>query len=258
MSRRIFLACAWLMHIGLLALCPTVQAEQLIATLSQDRVFITSNFTGTDLALIGSIERDAATVARAGDYDIVVSVRGPRGSVTVREKQALGPLWLNLEQRKYIAAPAFIEILSNRPIDQIATVEQRAKMLIGIDPLVPLQGASEKPEDPKFRAALIRLRRAQGLFRDDFKAVAMLKSDLFKASVRIPGTAPLGAYDVDVAVFSDGVSLAHTALKFTVNKSGVEQTIALYARENALAYGIAVAGMALLAGWLASMIFRRD
>ena len=244
--------------LGLLVSAQGARAEQIIATLSHDRVFITSNFTGADLVLVGSIERDAATVARMGDYDIVVTVLGPKGSVTVREKLALGPLWLNLEQRKYIAAPAFIGIMSNRPVDQIATFEQRRKLRIGIEPLVPVQGAGEKPEDPEFRAALIRLRRAQGLFRDDPKGVTLLKSDLFKAAIRIPGTAPLGAYDVDVAVFSDGVPLARTALKFTVNKSGVEQTMAVYARENALVYGLAVVAMALLSGWLASLIFRRD
>ena len=234
------------------------QAEQIVATLSHDHVFITSNFAGTDLALFGSIERDGGTVARVGDYSIVVTVRGPRGIVTVREKLARGPFWLNLDQRKYIATPAFIEILSNKPLDQIATPEQRQKSLLGIEPLVPRQGASDRPDDPEFRDALIRLRRQQSLFREDAKGVALLKADLFKATIRIPGTAPLGAYDVDVAIFSDGLALGRTALKFDVNKGGAEQRIAAYARESALTYGLAVVALALVAGWLASVIFRRD
>ena len=260
--RRARRAPACLTRLGLLALFglagAAARAEQIVATLSHDHVFITSNFAGTDLALFGSIERDAATVARVGDYAVVVTVRGPRGSVTVREKLARGPFWLNLDQRKYIVTPAFIEILSNKPLDQIASPEQRQKALIGVDPLVPSQGASDKPDDPRFREALIRLRREQGLFREDAKAVTLLKADLFKAQIRIPGTAPLGAYDVDVAVFSDGLSLAKTSLKFTVNKRGAEQRIAAYARESALAYGLAVVALALMAGWLASVIFRRD
>ena len=234
------------------------RAETLIATLSHDRVFITSNFTGSDVVLFGSIERDAASVAVAGDYDLIVSVHGPRGLVTVREKRALGPLWLNLDQRKYIATPAFIAILSNQPLRQIASPEQLGKLLIGTDRLVPSQAASDKPDDPDFRDALIRLRRKEGLFREDAKAVTMLKADLFKAAIRIPGTAPLGAYDVTVDVFSGGAPLAKTALKFTVVKSGVEQTFANYARENALAYGLAVSLLAVLSGWIASLIFRRD
>ena len=234
------------------------RAEQLIATLSHDRVFITSNFTGAELALFGSIERDAASVAVAGDYDLIVTVQGPRGVVTVREKRALGPLWLNLDQRKYIATPSFIATLSNQPLKLIASPDQLQKLLIGIDPLVPGQAASDKPDDPEFRDALIRLRRKEGLYRDDAKGVTMLKADLFKAAIRIPGTAPLGTYDVTVNVFASGAPLARTTLKFAVIKSGFEQTIATYAQENALAYGLAVCLMALFSGWLASIIFRRD
>ena len=242
-----------------LALCAApARAEQIVATLSHERVFITSNFTGADVALFGSIERDAASLAVPGDYDLIITVHGPRGVVTVREKKALGPLWLNLDQRKYIATPSFIATLSNQPLELIASPEQLRRLLIGTDPLVPGQAASDKPDDPDFRDALIRLRRKEGLFRDDAKGVTLLKADLFKAAIRIPGTAPLGAYDVDVSVFSGGVNLGKTALKFTVVKSGVEQTIAVYARENALVYGIAVSAMALLAGWFASLIFRRD
>ena len=234
------------------------RAETLIATLSHDRGFITSNFTGSEVVLFGSIERESDAPPPAGDYDLIVTVHGPRGLVTVRAKRALGPLWLNLDQRKYIATPAFISILSNQPLDEIASAAQLARLLIGTDPLVPGQAASDKPDAPDFRDALIRLRRKEGLFKEDAKAVTMLKADLFKAAIRIPGTAPLGAYDITVNVFLKGAPLAKTALKFTVVKSGVEQTIANYARENALAYGLAVSLMAVLSGWIASLIFRRD
>ena len=176
----------------------------------------------------------------------------------MREKRALGPLWLNLDQRKYIATPAFILTLSNRPLEQIAGLSQLRTLRIGVDPLVPGQAASDKPEATDFRDALIRLRRREGLFREDTKGVTMLRADLFKAAIRIPGTAPLGAYTIDVSVFSKGEPLTRTSLKFNVNKSGMEQTIATFARENSLVYGLAVALMALASGWLASVIFRRD
>lgn len=242
----------------MMACAGAAQAEQLIAELSHDRVFITSNFTGAEIALFGSIERDNPLAPPPGDYDLIITVYGPRGVVTVREKRALGPLWLNLDQRKYIATPSFISTLSNRPLDQIASAEQLQKLLIGVDPLVPGQAASDKPEATDFREALIRLRRKDGLFREDATGVTLLKADLFKTAIRIPGTAPLGAYSVDVNVFAKGMPLAKTALKFTVIKSGMEQTIATYARENALVYGLAVALMALVSGWIASVIFRRD
>lgn len=85
-----------------------------------------------------------------------------------------------------------------------------------------------------------------------------LTPNLFKATLQIPGTAPLGPYDVDVALFADGAQLAKTALNFTVSKSGSEEAVAMFARTNRFLYGLAAAAIALLVGWLASVVFRRD
>jgi uncharacterized protein (TIGR02186 family) len=239
----------------------TARAEAIVMSLSSDVIPIDSNFTGADLAVFGSIERDAATVARAHEYDVVVSVRGPRGSVAVREKSRWGPLWLNLDQRKYIAIPAFISILTNLPLNAIAPPAMRAKLKLGVDALVTAQGrrgAVEDPDEPDFRAALSRLRRAEGLFVENDKGVTFLTPTLFKATVRLPGGVPLGRYDVDVAVLAEGMPLARAADGFTVRKGGVEQRVASAAREDAWLYGLAAALMSIVMGWLATVIFRRD
>ena len=247
---------------GALAAAPA-RAETLVATMSTERVSITSNFTGTEIAVFGEINRDGATVARAAGYDLVVTVRGPKGSVVVREKQpaALGVFWLNLDQRKYIAIPAFIQVLSNRPIEQIATAPMRARWHIGVDDLVPARGDRNEPgfaREPEFRAALVRLRREQKLFGEDPGAVTFLGANLFRAKIALPGTVPLGRYEVDAALFVEGVQLATAATSFSVDKGGAEQSMAAAARDNALVYGIGTAIVALVAGWLASLIFRRD
>ncbi len=83
-----------------LASVAPAQAETLIASLSKDRVLINSNYTGTQIAVFGAIERDAKTIACATDYDVAVTVRGPRQFLTVREKERLGPVWINREQHK--------------------------------------------------------------------------------------------------------------------------------------------------------------
>ena len=252
--------CAALTGIALLQTAPA-RSETLIATLSTDKIAITSNFTGADLTLFGAIERDGGTIARAGEYDVVVTVRGPRGSVVVREKKQLGPLWLNLSQRKYIVVPAFISVLSSHPLTSISSPEVRAKLRLGIDNLVTPQGDKTKTydsEEPDFRAALLRLRREQKLFNENGSAVSFFGNNLFRTSIQVPGAAPLGNYDVDLVLLSDGVPLAKTATAFTVIKTGVEQTITAAARNEGLGYGATTAGLALMLGWLATIIFRRD
>lgn len=245
--------------VGLLA--SSAQAESLVASLSSDTIAITSNFTGAELTLFGAIERDALTISRSANYDVVVSVRGPRGLVNVREKKQWGPFWLNLNQRKYIAVPAYISILTNRPLETIASPELRARLHMGVENLVTPQGdknQSVDAEEPGFRAALIRLRREQKLFGENGKAVTFFGANLFRSTLRMPGGAPLGNYDVDVALFADGVPLAKTSTSFTVIKSGAEQTITDASRNQAAGYGIGTAALALLLGWLATLIFRRD
>ena len=49
-----------------------------------------------------------------------------------------------------------------------------------------------------------------------------------------------------------------TQTAFEVVKVGFEQFIANSARHHGLLYGLATAMMALMTGWMASIVFRRD
>ena len=52
--------------------------------------------------------------------------------------------------------------------------------------------------------------------------------------------------------------LARANSAFEVVKVGFEQFVAVAARDYGLLYGLATAMMALLTGWFASVVFRRD
>lgn len=230
-------------------------SQELTASLSRDRILIQSNFSGETIAIFGAIDNDAPS---STTYDAVVTVRGPRGAVTIRRKQKWGPFWFNLDNRKYIGIPAFIAIASNRPVDEVAAAEVRDDLLIGIDALIPPQTAQRGANDPEFRAALRRLREEQGLFYEDAEALKFMSPKVFRAVVDLPGIVPLGKYDVDIVVFRAGAMYGRQTLSFTVSKTALEQIATNAARDFPLAYGIVVALMALFMGWLASVIFRRD
>ena len=241
----------------LFALAQAAFAQQpgaLVASLSRDQVLIQSNFTGETLALFGTY---SAPPAANTSYDVVVTVRGPRGAVTVRRKEQWGPFWLNLDNRRYIAIPSFIAVISNRDIAAIASAEVREDLRIGIAPLIPAQTAA-RGNDPEFRASLQRIRETEGLFYEDDDGVRFITPSVFQARIELPGIAPLGRYDVDVALFNTGAVVASQSLSFTVTKSGAEQVVARAAYVFPLAYGIITSLIALFFGWLASMIFRRD
>lgn len=237
-------------------------AEKLVSSLSTHQVLISSSFTGTELVLFGSVERDAATVARRGGYDLVVTVIGPKQTLVTRKKERVLGIWTNAEARTFIEAPAYLAVLSNRAIDQVTSRENAQKLAIGLAN-IPIQqkvGISIVPSQPDdtFRNALVRLREAHGLYREEANAVTFLTPNLFRAGIQIPAEAPLGTYEVDIKLFADGTNLAQTTSALEIVKVGVEQYVASAARDHALLYGLTTMFMALFTGWLASVIFRKD
>ena len=77
---RVSLAALAAVFSALIASAAPAAAERLVASLSNHRVMITSNFVGEELVLFGGIEQDAASRPRRADYDIIVTVTGPRQS----------------------------------------------------------------------------------------------------------------------------------------------------------------------------------
>ncbi len=236
-------------------------AETLITSLSTSRVLIASNYTGSELVLFGAIERDAATVARAGGYDIVITARGPRSTVTVREKDRAGLIYLNQDRRKFADVPAYLAVLSSRPLKAIASRDFRERFRLGLDAIIKAPDAPLSvinAEFDPFSDALIRLKKEQGLFKQDEAGVVLFGSNLFRAVIDMPATVPFGAYEVETQLFSGGVPLAATTSPFEVSKTGFEALVARGARTRPWAYGFATVLMALFCGWLANIAFRRD
>ena len=258
MQRTILLAIV----AALAASAEPATAERLVASISTHRVMVTSNFTGDELVLFGGIERDAATVPRRGGYDIVATVTGPRQNlVTFRKERVLG-IWVNVDSRVFEAAPSYLAVLSNRPLDAIANSETLRRLQLGLDNLVLLQRASvniadSAREDP-FRQSFLRIKREHGLYRQEENGVTFLTPALFRASIPLPAEVPVGNYEVDIRLFADSNLIARAPSAFEVYKAGFEQVVTAAARDHGLFYGLATAGMALLTGWFASVVFRRD
>jgi uncharacterized protein (TIGR02186 family) len=247
---------------ALLAALTTASAERLIASLSNHRVVVTSNFTGDELVLFGTIEREAGDAPPTGGYDIVVTVIGPRQNlVTFRKARVLG-IWVNVDSRVFEGAPAYLAVLSNRPLEAIASGETLRRLQIGLANVVLLQRAAptiaDSDRNDPFRVSFIELRSRLGLYREQTDGVTFLTSDFFRASVPLPAEALVGDYQVDVRLFSAGAVIARTDSAFEVYKSGLEQAVSAAAHDHGFLYGLATALMALATGWFASVVFRRD
>ena len=244
------------------AVASPAQAERLITTLSTSRVLISSNFTGDEVVLFGSVERDAQTVARRGNYDIVVTVKGPREAIITYRKQRVFGIWVNADSRTFVDAPSYLTVLSNRTINDIADINTLRGTQTGLARILLPQEISgdiaDSIRDDPFRLAFLRLKIERGLYRETQNGVTFLTPALFRAAIPIPDNTPTGSYDVDVKLFADGALLTRQQTALEVVKIGFEQFVAQAARDYGLLYGLATALMALLTGWFASVVFRKD
>jgi uncharacterized protein (TIGR02186 family) len=260
MRRRLAIA-GLLGFLGLIGAQAPARAESLIVSVSNHRITVTPNYSGEELVLFGSIERDAGSRERS-DYDIVVTVSGPRADMVTRRKERKLGVWVNVDSRQFVQVPTYLAVFSSRPVDEIAPPDVRRRQQLGLnDVLLPQRigpdVANVVASDP-FRTAFVRLRTEHGLYREQPRAVTFLTPTLFRTGIPLPAEVAIGTYDVDIKLFAGGALQARTETAFEIVKVGFEQFVANAARHHSLLYGLATAIMALMTGWLASVIFRKD
>src|SRR4029453_5320333 len=162
----------------------------------------------------------------------------------------------------FLRGPAYLAIFSDRPIDAIASPEVQRRQQLGMNNVVLTQRvgpdyADVGPADP-CRPAFIRLRSQRGLYRESSSAVTFLTPTLFRSGIPLPAEVPIGTYTVDIKLFADGQLVTRAETAFEIVKVGFEQFVASTARQNGFAYGLATVAMALMTGWMASIVFRKD
>jgi uncharacterized protein (TIGR02186 family) len=242
--------------------CMPAGAERLVSSLSSHRVQINSSFTGVELVLFGTVERDAATVPRKSAYDVVATAAGPRENLVTRRKDRLFGVWVNAESQAFVSVPSYLAVLSTRPYDTFANADTLRRLQVGIENTeLPERIGSRVVDnggDDPFRQALLRIKTDHGLYGETTNGVTFLTPTLYRASIFVPAEAEVGNYEVDVKLFADGEMIARTSSAFEIVTVGFERFIAGSAVDHGILYGFATASMALMTGWLASIVFRRD
>ncbi|MGX9426057.1 MULTISPECIES: TIGR02186 family protein [Bradyrhizobium] len=260
MTARALLVLAGLLG-AILATSPAC-AERLIVSVSNHRVTVTPNYAGEELVLFGSVERDADTPPGRTNYDLVVTVVGPRADMVTRRKERRFGIWINSDYRQFLQVPTYLALFSNRPFDQIASPEVQRRQQLGLNNVLLMQRVSgdyaDVVPDDVFRSAFVRLRTEHGLYREETSAVTFLTPTLFRTTIPLPAEVPIGTYNVEIKLFTDGALVTKAGTAFEIVKVGFEQFVANTARQNGLAYGLVTAAMALMTGWMASIVFRRD
>jgi uncharacterized protein (TIGR02186 family) len=234
--------------------------EKLEIGISTDEIAIASDFRGADLTIFGAIEGYDPALLAQRKYDIVVALEGPKDNNTVRVKERVFGIWVNRRSMTFELVPESYSLSSTRDVETIAEPPVLNGVGVGIHHirLSPIGNVGDGSNITEFRDAFRRLKESGGFYQRDPGGVQFISASLFKATVKLPASVPNGTHVVRAHLFRDGVFIAEKALPLRVMKTGIEQMISNAAYNNSLAYGAFSVLLAVLTGWLASIVFRKD
>ena len=227
--------------------------NQIVADLSQDNVKISTDFLGAKILLFGAYD------GKKGD-DIIVVVTGPKGLVTVQKKEKILGVWVNTQKVNYINAPKYLNISSNRDINQILNQKTRKISEIGLNNLnVRIQpGKNINPQNEKeWRKALTRNMLKSNLWSLNENSVALNKDALFRSYLTLPSNVPTGNFNVKILHYRNSKLISKETSTINVLKSGISAEIYNIAHNYSTLYGIFAVLLAVLIGWATNLIFRK-
>lgn len=228
---------------------PAGAQPPLLTDMSVHRISITSSFTGTELLLFGTVEE-------AGD--IIVVARGPEPPVVVRKKERVAGIWVNGEAVTFDRVPGYYAVAASRDIREIASPLLLSRLEIGAENLrFEPRGDIGEEAAAEYKKAVIRERLRKRLYSEEVGNVRFLGKRLFHTRLKFPAVVPVGPYTVHVYLVRDQEVVAAQSSPLFVNKSGMERAIYDFAHAQPFLYGVTAIALALVAGWLASVIFRK-
>lgn len=236
-------------------------ASNLPAAVAEERITVSSDYGGSYITVFG-VNPD-----RRGRGDIVVVVRGPTEEATVMRKRRVYGIWINTAPVRFRDTPSFFAVLTNRPLRQIASPQSIWRYRLDAAASARLDSDVPAGADPAlYRNALVRLRRAQGLYQDysgrpspERRAgLTTYPGGLFRAVVRLPANAPIAEYHADTYLFRDGRLISTQRIPINIARVGIERSIHDLATNASVLYGIMTVLLAIGAGWIAALVFRRS
>ncbi len=233
-----------------LAIAGPLRAAPLVADLSKHLVAITTGFAGTDVLLFGAVDEPG---------DVVVIVWGPPEEVVMHRKSRIAGIWINTAQMTFERVPSFYSVASSRALDEIASDLVLSRLEMGVERLnLPLPHAKASANVARnWRDALIRNKQGQGHYAREVGQVIFLGESLFRTLVEFPANVPTGTYQIEVYLLRDGRVVSAQTTPLIVGKIGLEAEVYDFAHNYSAFYGLIAILVALVAGWLAHVAFRR-
>lgn len=223
-------------------------AKSVVADIDRHLIAITTDFSGQDVLIFGAVDQPG---------DVIMAMWGPQGDVQVHHKERVAGIWVNREAVAFGNVPSFYGIASSRPLYELLAPDVLDRYQLGVGRLRLKTLEADAPNVADYRTALIRERQRGNLYADKVGRVTFVGDTLFRANLRLPSTVPTGKFLIEVYLARNGQIVDAQTIPLVISKVGFGADIYRFANNNGFAYGVVAVIVALLAGWLAHLMFRR-
>jgi uncharacterized protein (TIGR02186 family) len=255
LSRRVAIRGLLAVMIGILLVAAVsgrvALAKSIIADIDHHLIAITTDFSGDDVLIFGSVDQPG---------DVVMAMWGPLTEVQVHHKERVAGIWINRDMVTFSDVPSFYGLASSRPLGDILKPNVLTQYQLGVEHLqVKTLAADVDSLDvvDTYRDALLRLRQESSLYADKVGHVSFIGDTLFRANLRLPSTVPTGKFLIEVYLVRNGDVVDAQTIPLVISKVGFGADIYRFANKHGFAYGVIALIVSLASGWLAHLTFRR-
>ena len=230
-------------------------AKSIIADLSNDSININTGFNGAEIFLFGTYD------GKEGD-DLFIFIEGPKTEATIYKKDYISGIWVNKQSVTFKDVPSFYySIFSNSKTSEVNLNYLKINNL----------GSSNLKLTPHNLQKLLGLKMWIKSFEAKMKKnkmwitkkgtgkenIEIKNNKLFRAPVILPATVLPGDYKVKILHLRNGVRVSEENTQIFIKKSGMGSKIYNFAHDYSALYGIFAIVLAVSAGYLAAVGFRK-
>jgi uncharacterized protein (TIGR02186 family) len=234
------------------------RSDTLVGGLDPDSVSLGATFDGSEILIYGAIRRSTPEAEGEAPLGVIVTLQGPNSPVTVWRKGRRGGIWVNVEGVRVNRAPSFYAVAASAMLSEVLTEAEDLRYRVSIARAVRVIGPPGAAADPPtFMEALIRIRRAQGIYQHHDSGIRIEGGALFTTRITLPSALTEGSYIVRFLLVRDGQVLHMQTREIEVRKVGLERFLYRLAQDQPFLYGLLALFLAVFAGWGASAAFAR-
>ena len=230
-------------------------AKSIIADLSNDSININTGFNGAEIFLFGTYD------GKEGD-DLFIFIEGPKTEATIYKKDYISGIWVNKQSVTFKDVPSFYySIFSNSKTSEanlnylkinnlgssnLKLTPQNLQKLLGLKMWI-------KSFEAKMKKNKMWITK-KGTGKEN---IEIKNNKLFRAPVILPATVLPGDYKVKILHLRNGVRVSEENTQIFIKKSGMGSKIYNFAHDYSALYGIFAIVLAVSAGYLAAVGFRK-